>query len=134
MVRGAAAYRWPAWRGAVLSGGERDRGVAEAAFRYGGPKLRTRESAIGMLCDGVESAVRALPEPAVGRIESLVHQIVADRLSDGQLSDCDMTMRDVRVVEESLVKSLCSIYHGRVAYPKARKPAEEQAGRERLSV
>ena len=45
-----------------------------------------------------------------------------------------MTMRDVRVVEESLVKSLCSIYHGRVAYPKARKPLEEQADREKVSV
>ncbi|MCH9001329.1 MAG: HDIG domain-containing protein [Planctomycetes bacterium] len=117
-----------------ISSGKHDREVPEAEFRYGGPKPRTRESAIVMLCDGVESAVRALPEPTVGRIESLVHQIVADRLSDGQLSDCDMTMRDVRVVEESLVKSLCSIYHGRVAYPKARKPTEEQAGREKVSV
>ena len=117
-----------------IASGKHDREVPEAEFRYGGPKPRTRESAVVMLCDGVESAVRALPEPTVGRIESLVHQIVADRLSDGQLSDCDMTMRDVRVVEESLVKSLCSIYHGRVAYPKARKQADEQADRERVSV
>lgn len=117
-----------------ISSGKHDREVPEAEFRYGGPKPRTRESAVVMLCDGVESAVRALPEPTVGRIESLVHQIVADRLSDGQLSDCDMTMRHLRMVEESLVKSLCSIYHGRVAYPKARKPAEEHPDQERISV
>ena len=78
-----------------------------------------------MLCDGVESAVRALNEPTVGRIEGVVHQIITTRLNDGQLSDCDMTMREIHQVEESLVKSLCGIYHGRVAYPKAAKPREE---------
>lgn len=107
-----------------IASGRHDREVPEAEFRYPGPKARTRESAIVMLCDGVEGAVRSLNEPTVGRIESLVHQIVAARVNDGQLSDCDMTMREIRLVEESLVKSLCSIYHGRVAYPKASKPAE----------
>ena len=96
--------------------------MPEAEFRYGGPKPRTRESAIVMLCDGVEGAVRSLNEPAAGRIESVVHQIVTDRVNDGQLSDCDMTMREIRLIEESLVKTLCSIYHGRVAYPKALRP------------
>ena len=117
-----------------IASGKHDREVPEAEFRYGGPKPRTRESAVVMLCDGVESAVRALPEPTVGRIEIAVHQMVAERLSDGQLSDCDMTMREIRLVEESLVKSLCSIYHGRVAYPKTRKAAEEPAEQERMSV
>ncbi len=71
-----------------------------------------------MLCDGVEGAVRSLHEPTVGRIEGVVHQIVMDRLNDGQLDACDITLREIHVVEESLVKSLCSLYHGRVAYPK----------------
>ncbi len=108
-----------------IASGKHDREVSEAEFRYSGPRPRTKESAVIMLCDGVEGAVRALSDPTVGRIESVVHQIVNDRLSDGQLSDCDITLREVRIVEESLVKSLCSIYHGRVAYPKARSKDEE---------
>ena len=60
--------------------------------------------------------------------------MVAGRMADGQLSDCDMTMRQLRQVEESLVKSLCAIYHGRVAYPKASKPAEMPAEPARVSV
>ncbi len=109
----------------LVASGRHDREVAESDFRYSGPRPRTRESAVLMLCDGVEGAVRALPEATVGRIESAVHGIVTDRLNDGQFDDCDITMREIRLVEESLVKSLCGIYHGRVAYPKARKPREE---------
>jgi len=48
-----------------------------------------------------------------------------DRLNDGQFDDCDITLREIRQVEDSLVKTLCGIYHGRVTYPKARKPREE---------
>lgn len=109
-----------------ISSGKHDRKVPEAEFRYAGPKPRARESAVLMLCDGVEGAVRALHEPTVGRIESVVHEIVTDRLNDGQFDDCDITLQQIRQVEESLVKSLCSIYHGRVAYPKAQKSSESR--------
>jgi len=118
----------------LIASGKHDRTVSEAEFRYPGPKPRTKESAVVMLCDGVESAVRSLNEPTVGRIESVVHQITSDRLSDGQLSDCDMTMREVKQVEEAIAKSLCSIYHGRVAYPRPRKAVEEPAEATRMSV
>lgn len=104
--------------------GRHDRDVAEADFRYEGPKPQTRESAVLMLCDAVEGAVRALNETTVGRIESTVHQITVERLNDGQFDDCAITMRDIRLVEDSLVKTLCGIHHGRVAYPKARKDDE----------
>lgn len=104
--------------------GRHDRDVSETDFRYEGPKPQTRESAVLMLCDAVEGAVRALNEPTVGRIESTVHQIVMDRLNDGQFDQCPITMKDIRKVEDSLVKSLCGIHHGRVAYPKARKDDE----------
>jgi hypothetical protein len=105
--------------------GRHDREVPEAEFRYSGPKPRSKESAVLMLCDGVEGAVRSLHEPTVGRIESVVHQIVMDRLNDGQFDNCDITMREIRLVEESLVKSLCSLYHGRVAYPKKTEKVEK---------
>ncbi len=115
----AAAEKQP-----QIASGRHDREVPEADFRYPGPKPRSKEAAVLMLCDGVEGAVRSLSEPSVGRIENTVHQIVMDRLNDGQFDDCDMTLREIHLVEESLVKTLCGIYHGRVAYPKARKPRE----------
>jgi len=110
-----------------VSSGRHDREVAESDFRYPGPRPRTRESAVLMLCDGVEGTVRALEEPTVGRIEGAVHQIITERLNDGQFDDCDITMRELRLVEESLVKSLCGLYHGRVSYPKARGKVGEES-------
>ncbi|RMF70986.1 MAG: HDIG domain-containing protein [Planctomycetota bacterium] len=96
---------------------ESDPEIAEAAFRYPGPRPQSKETAIVMLCDAVEGAVRAMPEPTPNRIEDTVSKIVQARLMDGQLDDCDMTFRELARVEASLVKSLCSIYHGRIAYP-----------------
>ncbi len=116
-----------------VASGKHDRQVAEADFRYGGPKPKSKESAVLMLCDGIEGAVRALADPSVGRIESVVQQIVSDRLNDGQFDECDITLRELRVVEESLVKTLCSVYHGRVAYPKAQKESEQQKHPARMS-
>jgi len=117
-----------------IASGRHDREVAEAEFRYGGPKPRLRESAVLMMCDGVEGAVRALNEPTAGRIETVVHRIITDRLNDGQFDDCDITLREIHQVEESLVKTLSSIYHGRVAYPAANKSSEEGQSRKRVSV
>ncbi|HOW19262.1 MAG TPA: HDIG domain-containing protein, partial [Phycisphaerae bacterium] len=100
--------------------------LPESEFRYPGPKPRTRETAVLMICDGVEGAVRALPEPTPGRIETTVHQIVMDRLNDGQFDDCDITLKDLSRVEEAVVKGLCAAYHGRIAYPK--DASKEAAG------
>jgi putative nucleotidyltransferase with HDIG domain len=92
---------------------------AEIEYRYPGPKPRTREAAILMLCDGVESATRAMAEPTPSRIQQLVHAMAQKRLHDGQFDDSNLTLREIAVVEDALTKSLCAIYHGRIAYPKA---------------
>lgn len=110
--------------------GRHDRDVPESEFRYPGPKPRSRETAILMICDGCEGAVRALPEPTPGRIETVIHQVIMERLNDGQFDDCDITLKELNVVEQSLVKSLCAIHHGRIKYPKgpskaARGPVDE---------
>jgi len=91
--------------------------VDESSFRYPGPKPQTREAGILMLADAVESASRTLVEPAPARIKSLVDQIVMSRLLDGQFDQCGLTIQEVRTVQESLVKSLTALYHGRVKYP-----------------
>ena len=109
-----------------IASGKHDRQVPDTEFRYPGPKPHSKESAILMLCDGVEGAVRALSEPTAGRIENVVHSVLVDRLNDGQFDDCEITLRDLHRVEQSLVKSLCRFYHGRVAYPKG-EPKQEKA-------
>ena len=91
--------------------------ISETQYRYPGPKPRTKETAILMLADAVESATRTLVEPTAGRIEGLVHELAMKRLMDGQFDDCELTMRDLVRIESSLVKTLMSFYHGRIAYP-----------------
>ena len=94
-----------------------DKESLNVAFRYPGPKPHSKESAILMLADGVEGATRSLAEPTAGRIESIVHQIVKKRMEEGQFDECEITLRELRLVEESLVKSLWAMYHSRIAYP-----------------
>jgi putative nucleotidyltransferase with HDIG domain len=92
----------------------------EANFRYPGPKPQTREAGIMMLTDAVESASRTLSEPTPKRIENLVHEILMKRLHDGQFDECNLTLAEIHTIEETLVKSLIGIYHGRVKYPEQR--------------
>jgi putative nucleotidyltransferase with HDIG domain len=110
--------------------GEEEKGPAEIEYRYPGPKPRTKEAAILMLCDSVESATRAMSEPSPRRIEALVDKIATKRLLDGQFDECDLTLRELHVIEDSLIKQLNSIYHGRISYPsdEAKGGAEAPGG------
>ena len=72
-----------------------------------------------MLADAVESAARSMSEPTASRVETLVHELSMKRLLDGQFDDCDLNMRELQQVERTCVKSLLSIYHGRIAYPSS---------------
>jgi putative nucleotidyltransferase with HDIG domain len=92
--------------------------LAEDDFRYPGPKPRSKVSAIVMLADAVESASRSLDEPTPTNIRSMVEKIVAARLADGQLDECDLTLAEIHVVKESLIKALSSIFHIRPTYPE----------------
>lgn len=108
--------------------------VSDTEFRYPGPKPHSKETAILMLCDTVEGAVRSLSEPTAGRIESVVHQMATKRLQDGQFDQCDLTLRELHLVEESLTKSLCAIYHSRITYPTEQtKDAGSDAGSKPLN-
>ncbi|MCY2929923.1 MAG: HDIG domain-containing protein [Planctomycetota bacterium] len=108
---------------------ESDRDPDDVEFRYPGPKPASKEAAILMLADACESSARAMLEPTAGQIESQVHTMITRRLMDGQLDECDLTLREVSVVEESIAKSLCSIYHSRITYPalSGQKPAASEA-------
>ena len=89
----------------------------ESSFRYPGPKPQTREAGVFHLADTVEGASRTLSDPTPKRIENLVHKITMARLMDGQFDECNLTLSQLRAVEESLTKSLIGIYHGRIKYP-----------------
>jgi putative nucleotidyltransferase with HDIG domain len=91
--------------------------VDETNFRYPGPKPQTKEAGVLMLADAVESASRTLVDPAPSRIENFVHEIVMKKLMDGQFDECGITLQEINTIEDSLVKSLTAVYHGRVKYP-----------------
>ncbi len=94
--------------------------IPDSEFRYPGPKPQSRETAIVMIADAVEGAVRAMSDPTPNRIEQIVRDITYKRLVDGQFDDCDLTFRELAKIEKSLVRTLCGIYHARVAYPQSR--------------
>ena len=94
--------------------------VEESAFRYPGPKPQTREAAVLMLADAVESACRSLSEPTPARIEAVVENLAMKRLLDGQFDESGLTLQELRTVQNSLTKTLIAVYHGRVKYPDQR--------------
>ena len=93
----------------------------ESSFRYPGPKPQTREAGVLMIADAVESASRTLTDPTPKRLENLVHAITMKKLLDRQFDECSLRLSDIRIIEQSLVKSLIGVYHGRIRYPDAKK-------------
>ncbi len=93
----------------------------EFEFRYPGPKPQTKEAACLMISDAVESACRTLSDPTPLRIEQLVHSLSTKRLMDDQFGECDITLAEIKGIEQAVTKSLTASYHGRVAYPDAQK-------------
>ena len=93
--------------------------VDERIYRYPGPKPQTKEAGVLMLADNVESASRTLIEPTPKRIEGLVHKLLQLRLEGGQFDESGLSLRELRIIERSLVKTLTAIYHGRIQYPDA---------------
>ncbi len=90
---------------------------SDSEFRYPGPKPQTKEAAIVMLADTIEATVRSLNEPTAGQIEGVVHTMAMRRLQDGQFDECDLTLRELHLIEESMSKTLAAHYHGRIPYP-----------------
>ena len=92
--------------------------VFEDDFRYPGPKPQSRETGIVLLCDGVEAAARTLASPTPEKISELVNKMVRMHLEDGQLDECDLSLQDLQLIRESLIRSLQGIYHSRLEYPE----------------
>ncbi|MEW5724597.1 MAG: HDIG domain-containing metalloprotein [Thermodesulfobacteriota bacterium] len=87
-------------------------------FRYPGPKPQTREAGLVMLADAVEAASRSLTEPTPSRVQGLVQKLINNIFSDGQLDECELTLKDLHLIARSFNKILTGIFHRRIEYPE----------------
>lgn len=99
-------------------------GPDPARFRYPGPKPRSKETAILMLADACEAAVRSLRPPTGEEIEAIVRKLIVERMQDGQLDDSNLTLRDLDEIQKAFTATLQGVFHPRVRYP-----GQEQKGR-----
>jgi putative nucleotidyltransferase with HDIG domain len=91
--------------------------INENDFRYPGPKPQTKEAGIVMLADSVEAASRALTDPTPSRINSLVQRVTNNIFLDGQMEECELTLKDLQKIQESFNRILNAIFHQRIDYP-----------------
>ncbi len=111
----------------ALENNEREDVMAEK-FRYEGPKPQTKEAAIIMLADAVEAGVRSLSKPSSSRVETMIKRMIKDKLDDGQLDQCDLTLKEIDKISEAFVYIMSGIYHSRIEYPEKALKAELDKG------
>jgi putative nucleotidyltransferase with HDIG domain len=100
-----------------LEGKEGAAPLDESIYRYPGPKPQFREAALVMIADAVEAASRSMPEPTTVKLQALVQKLINMIFSEGQLDECDLTLKDLNLMSQSFVQTLEGIYHARPAYP-----------------
>jgi putative nucleotidyltransferase with HDIG domain len=101
-----------------LKGGDVNQ-VSMEDFRYPGPKPQTREAGLVLLADAIEAASRTLVDPTPARIQGLVQKIIHNAFSDGQLDECDLTLKDLSLIAAGFNKILNGIFHHRIQYPES---------------
>lgn len=94
-----------------------DPNVEKEEFRYNGPKPKTKESAIIMLADSIEAAIRSLDEKSPMAMENMIRKIINGKIEDNQLSEADLTFKEIEIIIKTFVKTLVSIHHVRIKYP-----------------
>ena len=95
--------------------------VEASDFRYDGPKPKTKESAVIMLADSIEAAVRTLEDKDPISVEKMIRRLISAKIDDDQLSDADLTLKEIDIIVMTFVKVLGSIYHNRIKYPDQKK-------------
>ena len=100
---------------------EVDQDIKEEGFRYPGPKPNTKETAVVLLADSVEAAGRTLKDISPEKIEELVHKVINNKFIDGQLDECELTLKDLEKISAVFIRLLCGIYHNRTNYPEEKK-------------
>jgi putative nucleotidyltransferase with HDIG domain len=107
---------------------EQDGDVNPSLFSYPGPKPQSRETAIVMLADSAEAAVRSSSERLPAEIDARVDEVIAERLAEGQLDESDLTLREMNVISESFKSTLRGVYHPRLEYPADPAAGETKPG------
>ncbi|GAI75221.1 unnamed protein product [marine sediment metagenome] len=102
---------------ALKENGSANDAVAEENYRYSGPKPQTKEAGIILLADSLEAATRSLTNPTATRIKTLVKEIIQKSLENGQLEECDLTLKDLDKIGDSFSRILTGMFHSRVEYP-----------------
>ena len=102
----------------AVTEGEEDRPVGEEDYRYPGPKPQSKETAIVLLADSVEGATRALDEHTPQKIGDIVHKVINNKFIDGQLDECNLTLREIDTIAATFVRVLTAMYHSRIKYPE----------------
>jgi hypothetical protein len=110
---------------------QRGQNPDEAAFHYPGPRPRSKEAGIVMLADGTEASVRSLAEKKPETIRAMVEKIVSERLAEGQLDECELTLRDIQHIKDAFCELLLGVYHERIPYPEDRIARIPQAASDR---
>ncbi|MEZ4598849.1 MAG: HDIG domain-containing protein [Syntrophotaleaceae bacterium] len=104
--------------------------VNERDYRYPGPKPQNREAALIMLADAVEAASRTLTDPTPARIQGMVQKIINNIFIDGQLDECELTLKDLHNIAKSFNRILSGIFHHRIDYPEpVHKEREKEPGK-----
>ena len=104
--------------------------VKEEDFRYPGPKPQTKEAGLVLVADAVEAASRTLVNPTPARIQGMVQKIINNIFSDGQLDECELTLKDLNQIAKSFSKTLSGIFHSRIEYPEPIAKGETDKKRE----
>jgi putative nucleotidyltransferase with HDIG domain len=102
----------------ALESAEEGEVIRQDNFRYPGPKPQTKETAITLLADSVEGATRALDDPTPTKIEETVKKIVNNKFIDGQLDECNLTLKEINKISSTFTRILNAMYHARVKYPE----------------
>ena len=102
--------------------------LKEEEFRYHGSKPQSKEVAIVLLADSVEASSRILSDPTPARIKGLVQKIINNKFIDGQLDDCDLTLKDLNKISDSFVRVLTAVFHTRLEYPDTKFKKEKKNG------
>ncbi|MBK8551478.1 MAG: HDIG domain-containing protein [Ignavibacteria bacterium] len=91
--------------------------ISDHIYRYPGPKPQTKETGIVMLADAIEASTRTIEDPSPQKLESKIRDVIRNRFMEGELDECDLTLKDLTKIKESFLKILLGIHHHRIKYP-----------------